>query len=187
MLEDHAGAFIDAVQTAALVVSMMAQIYTMRLLRNELRSASRRPEAGAGRAGADDAKSIEQVWSHIHEIEGEAWASIRTTQAGLAAAEPLLMMKAAACRRLESWPLRSARKIRAPRPCRGAQARRALLEGAASDDDGLRPATVRRQLARPDMEGPRRAWATEPSALTRASMISARSTPARFTVSAAIP
>ena len=68
MFEDHAGAFIDAVQTAALVVSMMAQIYTMRLLRNELRSAAdglKRVLDGQ----AQTTQSIERVWSHIHEIE----------------------------------------------------------------------------------------------------------------------
>jgi hypothetical protein len=39
-MEDHLGAFIDAIQTTALVVSMMAQIYTMLLLRNEMRAAA---------------------------------------------------------------------------------------------------------------------------------------------------
>jgi hypothetical protein len=33
--------FIDAVQTAALIVTALAQIYTMLLLRNEIRDAAR--------------------------------------------------------------------------------------------------------------------------------------------------
>lgn len=67
-MQDHAGAFIDAVQTAALIVTAGAQLYIMLLLRNELRAAAdglRRVLDGQ----AETTASIERVWSHMHQIE----------------------------------------------------------------------------------------------------------------------
>lgn len=67
-MSDQADHFIDVVQTLALAVSMVAQIYMMLLLRNEMRSAA----SGLNRVldgQAETTASIERVWSHIHEIE----------------------------------------------------------------------------------------------------------------------
>lgn len=60
--------FIDAVQTAALIVTAAAQIYTMLLLRNEMRSAARALKSILD-GNAEVMKSLDWVWKRIHEIE----------------------------------------------------------------------------------------------------------------------
>jgi hypothetical protein len=60
--------FIDAVQTSALIVTAVAQIYTMLLLRNEMRSAARALKAVVD-SHAQTMKSIDWIWKRIHEIE----------------------------------------------------------------------------------------------------------------------
>jgi hypothetical protein len=67
-MEDHAGAFIDALQTAALIVTAVAQIYTMLLLRNEMRSAARALKSVID-GHAETMKSLDWIWKRIHEIE----------------------------------------------------------------------------------------------------------------------
>lgn len=64
----HFGSFVDAVQTAALLVTAGAQIYTMLLLRNEMRSAAdglRRVLDGQ----AETTAAIERLWAAIMEIQ----------------------------------------------------------------------------------------------------------------------
>jgi hypothetical protein len=64
----HAGAFIDAVQTAALLVQSGALIYIMVLLRNEMRAAADALSRVLD-GQAETIASIERVWSHIHMLE----------------------------------------------------------------------------------------------------------------------
>ena len=87
----HAGAFIDAVQTAALLVSMMAQIYMMLLLRNEMRSA-----AGAIKNVLDGHAAIEERLAQLAQRSdrdalgdavARAWGRILKTEARLEAIE----------------------------------------------------------------------------------------------------
>jgi hypothetical protein len=67
-MPDHAGAFVDAVQTTALIVMAAAQIYTMLLLRNEMRAAADALSRVLD-GQAETTASIERVWSHIHMLE----------------------------------------------------------------------------------------------------------------------
>ena len=64
----NAEQFIDAMQTTALIVTAGAQIYTMLLLRNEMRSAARAIK-GVSDGHAEVMKSIDWIWKRIHEIE----------------------------------------------------------------------------------------------------------------------
>jgi hypothetical protein len=59
---------VDALQTAALIVTAGAQIYTMLLLRNEMRSAARALKSVLD-GNAEVMKSLDWVWKRIHEIE----------------------------------------------------------------------------------------------------------------------
>lgn len=64
----NADALIDAMQTAALVVSMMAQIYTMRLISHEMRGAAnglRQVLDGQ----SEIMRSIERLWTHVNRVE----------------------------------------------------------------------------------------------------------------------
>jgi hypothetical protein len=60
--------WIDGIQTAALVVTMLAQIYTMLLLRNEMRSAARALRSVLD-GNAEVMKSLDWIWKRIHAIE----------------------------------------------------------------------------------------------------------------------
>ena len=84
----HAGAFIDAVQTAALIVSMMAQIYMMLLLRNEMRAAAdaissvgRRLDAMEGERSSSGSSDVVRDWL------GKAWQNIVKIEARVDAIE----------------------------------------------------------------------------------------------------
>jgi len=59
---------IDAIQTTALIVTAAAQIYTMLLLRNEMRSAAAGLKS-VGEGHAEVMKAIDGVWKRVHEIE----------------------------------------------------------------------------------------------------------------------
>lgn len=64
----RADQLIDAMQTAALIVTAGAQIYTMLLLRNEMRAFARALK-GIADGHAEVMKSIDWLWKRIHEIE----------------------------------------------------------------------------------------------------------------------
>ena len=83
----HAGAFIDAVQTAALVVSMMAQIYMMLLLRNEMRAAADAISHVGRRLDAIEKGSSSGSSDVVRDWLGKAWQNIVKIEARLDAVE----------------------------------------------------------------------------------------------------
>ena len=83
----HAGAFIDAVQTAALVVSMMAQIYMMLLLRNEMRAAADAISRVGRRLDAIEERSSSGSSDVVRDWLGKAWQNIVKIEARLDAVE----------------------------------------------------------------------------------------------------
>ena len=85
------GQIIDAIQTAALIVMAAAQIYTMLLLRNEMRAA-----AGSVKAVLDSHSAIEARLAKLAESSGRdalgdaiarAWERILKIEARLDALE----------------------------------------------------------------------------------------------------
>jgi hypothetical protein len=64
----RADQLIDAMQTAALIVTAGAQIYMMLLLRNEMRSAARALQSVLD-GHAETMKSLDWVWKRIHALE----------------------------------------------------------------------------------------------------------------------
>ena len=83
----HAGAFIDAVQTAALVVSMMAQIYMMLLLRNEMRAAGDAISRVGRRLDAIEERASSGSSDVVRDWLGKAWQNIVKIEARLDAVE----------------------------------------------------------------------------------------------------
>jgi hypothetical protein len=86
--EGAAGFWIDVVQTAALVVSMMAQIYVMLLMRNEMRAAAdavtrvgRRLDAMESERSSGGSSDVVRDWL------GKAWQNIVKIEARLDALE----------------------------------------------------------------------------------------------------
>lgn len=64
----RADQLIDAMQTAALIVTAGAQIYTMLLLRNEMGSAARALKTVLD--GHDEVmRNLNRMWTRIYEIE----------------------------------------------------------------------------------------------------------------------
>jgi hypothetical protein len=86
-MTDHAGAFIDAVQTAALVVSMMAQIYVLLLLRNEMRTAANAISHVGRRLDTIEARSSSGNNHVVRDWLGKAWQNIVKIEARLDAIE----------------------------------------------------------------------------------------------------
>ena len=83
----HAGAFIDAVQTAALVVSMMAQIYMMLLLRNEMRAAADAISRVGRRLDAIEERASSGSSDVVRDWLGKAWQNIVKIEARVDAIE----------------------------------------------------------------------------------------------------
>ena len=83
----HAGAFIDAMQTAALVVSMMAQIYMMLLLRNEMRAAADAISRVGPRIDAIEERASSGSSDVVRDWLGKAWQNIVKIEARLDAVE----------------------------------------------------------------------------------------------------